>query len=1292
MKKKFGFILTLLTVLCLCFGLAACGEEDTYTVSFTGEEISVPAQTVKAGECAIEPKEPTRDGFEFAGWFLNDEKYSFSTPVTQDITLTGTWEEEVVEEGATMRGTGTQDDPYTIANADQLVDFSNKVNSGEGNYLSAFYRLTADIDMADKEYEPAGKVTEDEDENELDYRFTGSFDGNGKTISNLTLTRIAKKGNVYLGLFGRTHLADIRNLTVEFTANAESYTDTISAYVGGVVGYAELTNFTKVNAIGTIETSMLEANPTYLGGIAGGLSANTYSGQSYVVYVENCYADVTTTIGEEGSHENGAVGGLFGYVLDYSSTVAIINCATTGSLRGGMYAGGLVGTISDYVSIINCTSSASVRGTAKEVTYAGGLVGSASGDSIIMDSFATGAVTGKEANSNVYSSYVGGVVGYAISDNYDYYYEAGTAIVNCYYSGRITANRAIKSTYGEEVDASAFTAEFLTDTLGWMEEVWSIGETYKPTQTLAIDVKTDFTVTLQSKGQTVDTLERNAESGYAFLDEIERLDHNSPELFFSWELAEGAMPRFYVPVVKDMTLTARWQDVSGIVGAYKGTGLLNDSEAQSYDGGSIVLDENGGMQWIADTISRGTYIYNGENIVFNVGSNGEMSGTITPNALTFYYDMGMTGYMSYTFTPFEPEIIGEFVSPNGDLLTFVSEGTMTFQSTTINNGNFVNGTYTIEGDTITVNCNTTGAGKMGGWFSSMVIERDGNVLTVDATAKSGVSYELDGVKFTQYGSVDYSGEEFLGTYSIAYISSTNSNPVGFETFYVDHYTIEFLANGTVLYRTLYSTVQGRYYYSEENGTVKLILDGYATEFTYDEGADVLQGKFHRGTTVKFPMVLTKTEAGDLYAYAITDRANVVFVCGETTYFVKDGEWDKTATVSGTFANDELVTVNGERYRVKIFDFDEDRDYRQLLKVGDEMGDYTYDGLSFSLDGNGNVTGGKEGTYLTYDNVVVILFSDDQIIGFDYAAAQNAQGAVTLAQTDGYQGIWYHEGTSWSTGETYDKYQKLIIDGYGNATLMYLYDVENGVYRHNWSGWGTYTVNASGITVQFNSSHKADFQLYYDGNLLYTKSDTWLYREMSFIKDGYTGSTTPPVFPVEWAGAYVVEGQTDVVFNLRDNLTGSYLGSPISNVSYDGDKTVYFRAYSKTHAVVFGTTITLTPDGESAITLARRGNVEEVFPAVLCGQWQGLFEGYGANDTRSIFIKATGEIVYAANNDEASGTYLSQVNYDGATGIITAVSGGLEFELTYDMEEETLSVEITDDEYRTWTATLTKVVS
>lgn len=110
MKKQFVFILTAI-MLCLCFVLSACGEAGGnrsesgddgtyYTVTFDSRRGSaVESKRVLAGNPVSAPDSPTRENFNFNGWFRsineNAARWNFSTDrVNENLTLYAHWTEK----------------------------------------------------------------------------------------------------------------------------------------------------------------------------------------------------------------------------------------------------------------------------------------------------------------------------------------------------------------------------------------------------------------------------------------------------------------------------------------------------------------------------------------------------------------------------------------------------------------------------------------------------------------------------------------------------------------------------------------------------------------------------------------------------------------------------------------------------------------------------------------------------------------------------------------------------------------------------------------------------------------------------------------------------------------------------------------------------------------------------------------------------------------------------------------------------------------------------------------------
>ncbi len=139
---------------------------------------------------------------------------------------------------AQLRGAGTAQNPYLIETAGDFAYLTSTSTIWNGNYFS----LQNNIDMSNKTWVPIGNENNP---------FSGVFDGNGFTISNLTSSYLNAFSSI--GLFGQTQNAVIKNLTIE---NCDFYS-TASAKIGAFVGTAgsetyliNVKNSTSYNAVG----------------------------------------------------------------------------------------------------------------------------------------------------------------------------------------------------------------------------------------------------------------------------------------------------------------------------------------------------------------------------------------------------------------------------------------------------------------------------------------------------------------------------------------------------------------------------------------------------------------------------------------------------------------------------------------------------------------------------------------------------------------------------------------------------------------------------------------------------------------------------------------------------------------------------------------------------------------------------------------------------------------------------------------------------------------------------------
>ncbi|MFC1632491.1 beta strand repeat-containing protein, partial [Candidatus Omnitrophota bacterium] len=256
--------------------------------------------------------------------------------------------------------------------------------------------------------------------------FSGTYNGNNYTISNLTINKQAN----YIGLFGYTDSATIQN--VGLIANDV----TGKAYVGGLVGYNRVSS-TITNSYATGDVT---GSGNYVGGLVGYMTGSAT--------ITNSYA----TGAVEGS--GGYVGGLVGR---NSSSSTITNSYATGDVTGsGDYVGGLVGQNSYSSTITNSYATGDVTGD----DYVGGLVGQNYGCSMqegcvssITNSYATGDVTGDD--------YVGGLVGYN--------YTSCTITNNSYATGSVTGDDYVGGLVGYNngtISNSYYNIDDATITIG----------------------------------------------------------------------------------------------------------------------------------------------------------------------------------------------------------------------------------------------------------------------------------------------------------------------------------------------------------------------------------------------------------------------------------------------------------------------------------------------------------------------------------------------------------------------------------------------------------------------------------------------------------------------------------------------------------------------------------------------------------------------------------------------------------------------------------------------------------
>ena len=210
-----------------------------------------------------------------------------------------------------MDGLGTAAYPYQISTADQLKLFRDIVNGagGQTQNRGAYAVLTADIDLNNEPWTPIGP--------DKDSAYTGTFDGQGHTVKNLSVTVNVQPGRA--GLFGCVKDGTIRKLTVAGSVSCTAN----QGWCGGIAGYAMDETIENCASLCTVSCTGIDAR---VGGIVGLVDYN-----SRTLIIRDCY-----NIGKiTGRSDNGSgdAGGICGFYMNGK----ISNCYNVGEITGSGY-------------------------------------------------------------------------------------------------------------------------------------------------------------------------------------------------------------------------------------------------------------------------------------------------------------------------------------------------------------------------------------------------------------------------------------------------------------------------------------------------------------------------------------------------------------------------------------------------------------------------------------------------------------------------------------------------------------------------------------------------------------------------------------------------------------------------------------------------------------------------------------------------------------------------------------------------------------------------------------------
>ncbi len=358
-------------------------------------------------------------------------------------------------------GKGTEDEPYQIGTAQEMAWLAYAVNNqmeSEG-YCAV---LTADIDLGYCQWPVIGVLSSNGQR-----AYTGTFDGQGHTVSGLNITSLG--GRQKLGLFGVAQDAVIENLTVRGNIDltgVRSYDTTTGYIIGGVLGSGEGGGVTIRSCVSQVDISVSfvndqKAQNSAVGGLVGRLSGSgsheitncRNEGRIYTAFEPGAYY-----LG--GSGGNGGQGGIVGFI---GASAQLERCVNTGTVYAGRAAGvgGIVGNAGDSgvtITLNQCANQGAVSNDTGGVLLrkggAGGIIGLAPTGSVTVSScYNTGAVAG--------SAIVGGILGGENGEHTSSQYgNQNLTLENCYNAGDLqvgTATTLVGSLAGYPIDGQYYT-------------------------------------------------------------------------------------------------------------------------------------------------------------------------------------------------------------------------------------------------------------------------------------------------------------------------------------------------------------------------------------------------------------------------------------------------------------------------------------------------------------------------------------------------------------------------------------------------------------------------------------------------------------------------------------------------------------------------------------------------------------------------------------------------------------------------------------------------------------------
>lgn len=113
-----------------------------YNVEFDSDGgSSVDTQKITKGKKVTRPENPTRDGYDFVNWYLNDKEYNFDDKVTSNLKIVAKWNEKPKVESNTNSNEVSNNNTTNRSNQNNNSGAINNNSSNEINKTHCYHMM-----------------------------------------------------------------------------------------------------------------------------------------------------------------------------------------------------------------------------------------------------------------------------------------------------------------------------------------------------------------------------------------------------------------------------------------------------------------------------------------------------------------------------------------------------------------------------------------------------------------------------------------------------------------------------------------------------------------------------------------------------------------------------------------------------------------------------------------------------------------------------------------------------------------------------------------------------------------------------------------------------------------------------------------------------------------------------------------------------------------------------------------------------------------------------------------------